>query len=392
MASSVPRDMTLGIAAALLLLCATQGVAAELPAERLGRVETLPVPYPPHWFWAHDVAFGHYTDGRMILLDADGTHIGAQFKGMVNAAMGPAFVESGKRRELYVAETFYERTGRGRRTDVVTVYDKSTLSPLAEIILPGAKRANVLPSKFAVALIDDGDRLLVYNFTPATSVSVIDVVRRKVVNEVPLPGCAMLYPAGQSGFGSLCGNGSLISIRLDARGQVAGRHVIEPFFDIDKDALFEKPAIIAGIAYFPTFAGNVQEIDLGTELASLRGKWSLVGGSDAAENWRPGGIHLTGADADGKLYVLMHRDGKEGSHKDPGQEVWVYDVKDRKRVQRVSLKEPGMSIELTRDAEPLLLVVNIAMSVDVYRARSGEHLRTLTDFGQEEPLLLHAVR
>lgn len=380
------------IAAALLLLCAAQGVPAELPAESLDRVETLPVPYPPHWFWAHDMAFGHYTDGRMFLLDADGAHVGAQFKGMVNAAFGPAFVESGQRRELYVAETFYERTGRGKRTDVVTVYDKSTLAPLGEIVLPGAKRVNTLPSRYAVALIDGGKQLLVYNFTPATSVTVIDVGQRKVINEVPLPGCAMVYPAGKNGFSSLCGNGSLISFRIDERGQVTGRHVIEPFFDIDADALFEKPALIGGIAYFPTFAGNVQEINLGTEQARLGKKWSLIAGSDPAEHWRPGGIHLTGADAAGRLYVLMHPEGKEGSHKEPGREIWVFDAKARSLLRRVTLREPGLSIELTRDPDPLLLVVNVSMNVDVYRARDGGFLRTLSDFGQDEPLLLHAVR
>ncbi|MGH8247917.1 MAG: amine dehydrogenase large subunit, partial [Gammaproteobacteria bacterium] len=109
-------------------------------------------------------------------------------------------------------------------------------------------------------------------------------------------------------------------------------------------------------------------------------------------NWRPGGVQLTGAGGAGRMYVIMHPDGKEGSHKDGGPEVWVFDVEKRQRVQRIELKHWGLSVELTQDADPLLLVVNGEMNIDVYKAPNWEHVRTLSGFGQETPLVLHAVQ
>lgn len=375
----------------LLLLCLLGPARAELPAETLGRTEALPLPYPKHWFWAHDLAFHHMMDGKYILLNADGATLREQYKGMFNAAFVGQFAEARTRPEIYVSETYYSRVNRGQRSDVVTVYDKATLSPVAEIALPGNKRSANLPNKYMLRLINDEKFLLVYNFTAATSVGVIDIVNRRFLNEIPLPSCALMYPTGRQGFSSLCGNASMLTHVLNDNGQVAARHVIDPFFSIEEDALFEKPVIINGIGYFPTFKGNVQEIDLSGERAVLGRTWSLVSDSDRARNWRPGGVQLTGSDGNGRMYVIMHPDGKEGSHKDGGPEVWAYDVKNRKRVQRIELKHWGLSVELTRDAVPLMLIVNSDMNVDVYRAGTGEYLRTLSDFGQETPLVLHAV-
>lgn len=384
----MPRNVLV----AILLFSVYWTARADLPAETLGKVETLPVPYPAHWFWAHDLAFDHMMDGKYILLNPDGATLRDQVKGMFNAAFVGQFAESATRPEVYVSETYYSRVNRGQRTDVVTVYDKTTLRPVAEITLPGGKRSGNLPNKYMLSLIHDEKLLLVYNFTPATTVTVIDIVKRKVLNEVALPTCALMYPMGTSGFSSLCNNATMISFVLNDAGQVAARHVTEPFFDIDEDALFEKPVIIDGIGYFPTFKGNVREIDLRGDAAKPGETWSLVSDSERAQNWRPGGVQLTGADSAGRMYVIMHPDGKEGSHKDGGPEVWVLDVKKRQRVQRVELKHWGLSVELTRDAEPLLLVVNGEMNIDVYKAAAGEYVRTISGFGQETPLVLHAVQ
>lgn len=373
------------------LLCAAFSARAVLPTEQLGRVATLPEQYPAHWFWADDVAFNHMLDGKLILIDADGTTLPQQVKGTFNSSFMGAFTQSSKRPEVYVAETFYDRGVRGTRTDVLTIYDKSTLSPKGEIELPGAKRANVIPGKFALRLIDNEKFMLVYNFTPSTSISVVDMEKHKVVNQFTMPSCAMIYPTGPSGFSALCSNASMISYQLDDNGQVASRHVLKPFFNINKDALYEKPVIIDGIGYFPTFLGNVQDIDLRGKAAKLGKRWSMVTAAERADNWRPGGVQLTGADSNGRMYILMHPHGVEGSHKDPGSEVWVFDAAKHQRVERVKLKTPGLSVELTRDTDPLLLVVNTEMNVDVYKADSGEYLRTISGFGQESPLVLYAV-
>ncbi len=228
--------------------------------------------------------------------------------------------------------------------------------------------------------------------TPATSVTVIDIVDRNVLGEISLPGCALTYPTGQRGFSTLCGDGSLISYQIDEAGGVASQNRIEPFNDIDNDAMFEEATIINGVAFFPTFAGNVREINLTADTAALGELWPLVPAAERAGNWRPGGLQLTGADPNGRLYVLMHQDGREGSHKEGGSEVWVYDVATRSRVQRITLENWGITLELTQSDEPLLLVVNTEMNIDVYESATGNYLRTLQDLGQETILVMHAVK
>ncbi len=375
---------------ALLVFSSGIAAAADLPADTMGKVLTLPQPFPGHWLWVQDITFEHMAEGRVVLMDPRGATRKEQYRGMFNASGISGFAQSATRPEVYVSETYYERLNRGKRTDVVTVYDKETLSPVAEIDIP-PKRASVMPGRHALRLTRDESLLLVYFFTPATSIGVIDIAARKFVGEVPLPNCALAYPTGKRGFSSLCANGSMISFQLDASGKVASSNTLEPFFDVDADALMEKPLVIDGIGYFPTFLGNMQEIDLRGEHAVVGKKWNLVPEGDRAANWRPGGALVGTSDGAGRLYLLMHPDGKEGSHKDGGPEVWVYDVKKQVRVQRIVLKTWGVSIEATAGAEPLLVVTNAEMGLDVYDAKSGKHLRTLGAH-METPVLLHSVR
>lgn len=367
-------------------------LAADLPVDKVGTVLTLPQPYPAHWIWVQDIAFEHMLDGKMILVDPRATTLREQFKGMFNSSNIAAFAQSTTRPEVYVAETFYSRGNRGQRSDVITVYDKPNLRPIAEIPLTGNKRASAMPGRHALAMSGDESLLFAYFFTPATSIGIIDVARRALVNEVSLPSCAMAYPTGKRGFSSLCANGSMVSFQLDAAGKVANTKVLDPFFDVDADALFEKPVIANGMGYFPTFNGNLQVIDLRGDHAVLGARWNLVPEAERKQNWRPGGAMLTGADDAGHLYLIMHPDGKEGTHKDGGPEVWVFDVAKQTRLQRITLKTWGLSIEATGGPEPLLLVTNAEMNIDVYDARTGKHQRTLAHFGQETPLIMHAAR
>ena len=367
-------------------------VRADLPVEPVGQVKKLPQPYPKHWVLIHDAAFHHMMSGKIILLDADADILTQYYKGMIDSSFMSSFIEAESRPEMYVAESFYSRGSRGKRTDVVTIYDKANLKIIDEVVLPGGKRSTTMPEKFALQLINNEKLLLVFNMTVATSVTVVDIINRKVLNEIPIPSCALIYPTGQQGFSSFCANASMLSFQLNEKGEIKQQYRVEPFFNIDTDALFEKPAIINGIGYFPTFTGNVKTIDFRGNKPEPGDSWSLVTEKERSENWRPGGWQLIGSDAMSRMYLLMHKDGREGSHKDAGSEVWVFDINRQKRVQRVPLKNRGISIELTRDANPLLLVVNTDMNIDVYDAKNGSYLRSLSNFGQEVVFVMHAVR
>ena len=366
--------------------------AADLPNDAAGKVETLPVPYPDDWVIVHDIAFDHMSIGRFMVMDINGGDIKDFFKGSFNGGFISAFTQALNKPEMYVLEHYYDRGTRGNRTDVLTIYDKATLEPVDEIILddPKLKRAEILVSKFVISLIDDERFLLFYSFTPGTFVTVIDLEKREVVNGVPLPTCAGIYPTGKRGFSSLCGNGSMVSFQLDEDGQVTEQGKIEPFFDVDEDALFERPAIIGNTGYFPSFSGTVQEIDLSGAAAVLGEQWSLLNEEDKSQGWRPGGAWLAATDSTGRFYVMMHENGEEGSHDYPGSEIWVFDIAGKTRVDRIPLTLPAIAFDITMGDAPKIVTTNIEMSLEVYDARSGEHLNTIADFYHNWPLLVYA--
>ncbi len=373
----------------LMLVAAlvSSAALAELQPEPMGVIKTLPATWPAHWIIAHDAAFFHMSDGKMIVLDADSDDPHQRFKGFMNASFIGMFVQARTRPEIYVAETFRSRGTRGERTDVLTIYDKTTLGPVGEVVIP-PKRSSNMPTDYNLRLVDDEKLALIYNFTPAQSVSVVDVVAREFLGEIPIPGCALTYPMGGRAFSSLCSDGSMLTVTIGPDGQQTSASRTERFFDNGDDPMMEKAAMHGGIAYFPTFHGNIIPVDLNGAVPVVGESWSMIGGEEGG--WRPGGLQLAASDAGGNLYFLMHPEGKEGSHKDPGIEVWVFDGEAETRVKRISLELPAISISVTRDEEPLLVATNVNMEIDVYDATSGEHLRTLGDFGQETPLILRA--
>ena len=379
-----------GMVGALLAVAvgAESGVGA-LPSDELGEVETLPAVYPESWVFVHDVSFMHMSSGKFILLDIEGGTMRDYYKGMVNSSFIGFFASARSKPEFYVMDNFYSRGWRGERVDVITVYDKRTLSPVDEVLLKKGKRAEMLPSKYTMRLIDNDRLLLFYKFSPATSVGVMDTVKRKIVNDIALPTCAGVYPTGERGFSSLCGDGSMVSWQLSKNGKVKSSERVAKFFNVDDDALFEKPALVGGIAYFPTFSGNIQEIDLSAAIAKPGPKWALASAAEQAAGWRPGGAWPAAAAGD-RIYVLMHENGYEGSHKDPGGEIWVYDTNSKQRRQRIALQSPAIALDITTGDKPRIITTNVEMALEIYDAVSGEHIRTIDDFYRAGPLLVYA--
>ena len=375
-------------------LAIPQGSAAgdvpPLPPEPIPAVATPPPP-SEHRIYAHDAAFYSLTSGKVFVVEA-GVGI-RNVVGLIGAAQFPSFRESTKRGELYVAESFFARGTRGAQTDVLTIYDRATLALLGEVVLPGAKRMQVVPQKAALQVTRDGAFALVFNFTPASSVTVVDLAQREIVNEIAVPGCMLTYPFRRAGFVTLCGDGSLRGIELDLAGQVAREHGSGSFNDIDDDPMFMKAAWVGETAYFPTFAGWIQPLDLTGEEASPLARWRLETDlPEAPVGARPSGWQVISADADGRLYVLMRKDAGPGDHKYGGETVWVVDPVLRRVTRVLSLDTPGVSIEATRGRPPLLAVTNADMQLDVYNPDSGARLRTIGGWGSAMPLALHAAR
>ncbi len=360
-----------------------------LPEEPIPSVAELPAQYPQSWIFAHDLQFNSLLDGKVVVIDVAAET--QEYKGHIGAGQFAAFLESKTRPELYTAETFYSRRTHGERTDTITIYDKKTLAPTGEIILPGNKRGMVVPQK-AMFEFTDGERLgLVFNFTPAASVSIVDFEARKVVNDVDIPGCSLAYPTGKRGFSSLCGNGTMISFALNADGTVAKETKTAAFNDLDNDPLFMNSVTINGMTYFVSFKGQVQPVDLSGDAAKVGKAWSLLSKDEAAKNWRPSGWQMMSSDKD-HLYVIMRENAVEGDHKFGGAEVWVYDVKKKSRVQKIALKSPGFSMEVTPGTPGYLVVVNGDLDLDVYDSKTGNHIRTIGGGAAQSAFALHAAR
>jgi len=362
---------------------------AELPAEPIPNVETLPVPYPESMVFVHDPNPVAMIAGKIALVDVASED--RNFKGMLDAAQFGGFAESKAREELYVAETHYSRGTRGDRSDVVSIYDKKTLEQIAEIPLPGGKRGLISAHRHTLALVDNDRFLFLFNFTPAASVLMIDMESRKIVSETQIPDCSMMYPTGKRGFSSLCGNGSMFSAQFDETGKLSKQNTLPPFFDVDEDPLFDKPAFVDKTAYFPSYKGQMHVIDLSKDSPKLGKSWSLLSDSDRQENWRPAGYQPAAASDAGLIYMLMQPAAREGGHKDGGLEVWVFDPAQKKRVQRIVLEKWGISIEVTRGKSPYLVVANSDMQLDVYDAKTGKWLKMIGGTATV-PINLRALR
>jgi methylamine dehydrogenase heavy chain len=330
--------------------------------------------YPGNWLFVHDVNMTSLIDGRMVLVDPDDPN--HPIKAQVRAALFGSLIPVLSRREVLTSETFYSRLTRGERTDVLTIWDAATLQPKGEVVLPGGKRGLVAPQQAEIATTNGGNTALVWNFTPASSVTVVDLDARKVLSEVDTAGCSLVYPTGRIGFYSLCADGTLLSTQLDAAGNVLGRERSAAFNSIDDNALFLKRTTINGIDYFVSFLGSVQPIDIRGGFAKLLPAWKLVTDSETNAGWRPSGRALTANDASGRLYVLMKPDSREGSHKDGGTEVWVFDPVKGTRVQRIVLKQSAHGIEVGRAGNDRLYALSYTNEIDVYE-RDGRHVHTV---------------
>ena len=360
--------------------------AADLPIETIPSTETLPEKYPDTWVFAHDFNFNSLIDGKITIIDVASQN--RNFKGIVGASGFASFQHSKSRPELYSAQSFYSRGTYGERTDVVVITDTASLKPIGEIIIP-SKRQQVVTQKNSFQLTDDEGMGLVMNFTPAASVTIVDLVNRKVLGEIAIPGCNFVFHTGKRGFSTLCADGSLATYGLSAEGTVTSSSRTEAFIDIDADPIFVKNAIVGGITYFPSFRSRIQPVDFRTDKPRVLDDWNMVPAELHKQNWRPSGWQII-AGNDEELFVLMQADGKDGSHKDGGTEVWVFKPVPGKLQRRIELGTAGVSIAVTRSKPSYLVVTNANMLLDVYAAKSGNFLRTITTGDAATPLVVHA--
>ncbi len=386
----IKRTLSTLLVSATLSLPLSLPAVADLEPEPIGRIETLPAQYPDHWMMVHDVSFFHMFEGEVLVVDPLATTMGEQYKGMLTASFIASYEQSAKRNEHYVAETFYSRGSRGgERTDVVTIWDKETLKVSGEIIVP-PKRISGMPKDITTAMTPDERFMLIYNFTPGQSISVVDMEKRVFVEEVSTPGCGFVLPNGKRSFTSICSNGTLLTTHLDRNGKATGSEKSAVVIDANDDPVFEGAAMSGGVAYFPTFQGRILPIDMSGKNIEPQDTWWLT--DESERNWRPGGMKPYATDSEGLGYFLMNPEGGEGTHKDGGAEVWVYNLAEQKRLGRIKLQSWGLALGSSGSGDGRLLsVLNPDMQLEIYRIPDGEFVHTLS-IAPQTPFMVYGAQ
>ncbi|HSP97100.1 MAG TPA: amine dehydrogenase large subunit [Candidatus Dormibacteraeota bacterium] len=398
------------LAAALVVVGLLLGAArAEVAPEHTGQVESIPQPPQPHWVWTADLILQ-----RSAVMDADD----GRFLGMINGGYGtvmPLFART--RPEIYVPATYYSRGTHGTRTDVVEIYDTEHLAVQGEVVIPPKRATNAVALAHA-ALSDDDRFVAIFNWTTGTSLSIVDVRDRRFAAEIETPGCSLVYPTGPRRFLSLCADGSVFTLTLNDDGSESSRGLSKPFMDPKVDPVTEKAVRIGNQWLFVSFDGIIHPVDGSGPEPVFGPTWSLLGDADKNESWRIGGHeHLAVHRASGRLYALMHRGGAD-THKDPGEEVWVFDIASQRRVARIPLVNPGFTvygfpistggtvgrfldwlldrlapplihfIAVTQDAHPLLVTSSqFSGMLGVYNAENGAFLRRVGPTGWTSDVL-----
>jgi len=93
-----------------------------------------------------------------------------------------------------------------------------------------------------------------------------------------------------------------------------------------------------------------------------------------------------------RLYVAMHRGG-EGTHKDGGTEIWVFDAANHQRIARWPVAAHKLShvlaVQVSQDDAPVLFAATDTSDVAVFDALTGQLRHVEKQLGQTPWLILN---
>ncbi|AWY44040.1 amine dehydrogenase [Pseudomonas putida] len=350
-----------------LLVLGLNSARADLPADTIGQT-TLAFPPEAHRAFVVDVEFDSFVAGRVTVVDPDQKRV----LGMVPTGFAAPSALSHDKKTIYAADIWYSRGTRGTRTDVLTAWDSSTLSPAWEVLIPN-KRAESLTQRYGLKTSGDDRFVYVYNFTPSTSVTVVDTQSKAVSSEIAIPGCVLNYPIGKRKFASLCGDGSLQVVTINDEGKETARNRT-PFFDPNAEKLVERAVNVGDTYYFTTTTGTVRAVDFSADTPKILPSWSLVTDEEKKAGWAPGGWQLMAvAPKLNRLYVLMHDAHEAMKWEDPSTFIWAYDLKTGKKVATLEAPAPIWSMQATGDDKPLLLGADVEGGLQIFDLKTNQH-------------------
>lgn len=363
------------------ILCACIGMApafADLPEETPG-TDTLRKANGS-WIWIAD-GVGNFTQSRLF----DTTN--GKMLGMLSTGYwsgGLAIPSHG--RELYTLETHFSRSTRGQRTDVIAIYDPHTLLPTGEIEIPN-RRMTALKVKGLAALTTDDRFLIVQNFTPAQSVSIVDLENRTFVAELNTPGCASVAAGSERFFSMVCGDGGLLWVQMDDNGHIVDKGMTQPFFDPLTDPVATDVVRSDKSLLYASNEGYIYPVDTESGIPEPRQRWSFLSDEERDEGWRFGGFNHTAVHTQSNRLFILMQDGGEDSYEEPATEVWVFDYLSGQRLARYELDNMAMGIAVSRDANPRLYTSAVIFPIPrwavILLALTGNegHLMEIARFG-----------
>ena len=354
-----------------------------LPVEFAGPLvaETIPKQVTgEHRLWVNDWGGAMYSRG--VLYDSDsGDMLGSVETGWQGMKLNVP--DTGD--FIYNDAIYMSRGYHGDRADVVEVFNRQTLEIEGEVVIP-TKLGRGIPTANHSTLTDDDRFILIDFFTPASSVGIVDLTSREYVGEIETAGCAYVYAAGPRRFFSLCGDGSVLLVTIDDSGTEVSRQRFPGIFDAANDPMHGTGVRADGRWIFVTMLGQVHAIEIEGNGLGHTVLWNAGEQVDENHAWVPAEMYQNLAVHTQKqlLYVLLGKQSLEPKsggtdyHRHPGSQIWVFDLASGKRLRKIELSGPTISIAVSQDEAPLLYCsFPFSPGVQVFDAQSGELLRTI---------------
>lgn len=281
-------------------------------------------------------------------------------KGSVSGGAQSHFAVSKDGNTVYLVSGFYSRLASGSGEHVLQVFDVPTNTLKTEIVLP-FKVTQYTDDKALLQLSADERFLYVQNATPATSVTVVNLQKGSVVQEVPSPGCFGIYPTLEGyGFSTICNDGAFTTYSLGEDGTTFESQKSDKIFDPDSDPIYLASDRAKGDLLFVSYHANVYR------LSDQDGVIKTVSVTPMAEgvegNWGTSGYSVVAYnDANDILFVPMAADHHDGSHYHGASEVWAYDLENKALLYRSNVDDLS-GIHITDGAVPTLYGVSIGSS------------------------------
>ncbi|MBE0579563.1 amine dehydrogenase large subunit [Devosia sp.] len=285
-------------------------------------------------------------------------------KGSVSGGSQSHFTISRDGTTAYMASGYYPRYDSGDGEHVLQIFDVATNTLTKEIPIP-YKLAQYTDDLSLLQLSADETFAFVQNGTPATSVTVVDLAKGEVTQEVPSPGCFGIYPLLEGiGFSAICNDGAFTTFVLSDDGATFESQKSQTIFDPDADPIYLSSDRAEGDLLFISYHGNVYRL---SDTGGVIKKLSVTPIADGVEgNWGTSGYTVvTYNEANGILFVPMASEHHDGSHYHGSEEVWAYDLRNKALLYRSPLADL-VGVAVTDGAEPELYGFSLKNSM-VYK-------------------------